>query len=92
MLQSWQCSIYERKGDKMISIGQTAIISIVSHIFFIYITWKAMQGINFEPIVRKGKVTEVRIAIIFLAIVIGAGVSNFVLDIVRWSQDLIYLF
>lgn len=74
------------------SIGTSALIGIISHILFIYLTWNAMQGINFEFIVRKDKVTEARIVIMFLAIIIGTGVSNFVLDIIRWSQDLIYLF
>lgn len=74
------------------TIGYYALVSIISHIIFIYITWTAMQGIHFEPLVRKNKVTEARIIIIFLAIVIGAGVSNFVLDIIMWCQDLIYLF
>lgn len=76
----------------MISIGYMSIISMLSHVIFIYITWTAMQGINVEPFVRKNKVTEARIILIFIAIVIGSGVSHFVLDIIQWSQDLIYLF
>lgn len=79
-------------GDNMISIGYFSIIGMLSHIIFIYITWTAMQGINFEPLVRKNRVVEARIIIIFMTIVIGAGVSRFVLDIIQWSQDLIYLF
>lgn len=78
-------------GRKM-TIGYFALISIISHILFIYITWTAMQGINFDVLVRNGKVTEARIVIIFVAIIIGSGVSNFVLDIIRWSQELGYLF
>lgn len=74
------------------TIGYFALISIISHILFIYITWTAMQGINFDVLVRNGKVTEARIVIIFVAIIIGSGVSNFVLDIIRWSQELGYLF
>ncbi len=74
------------------TIGFYGLISIMSHIIFIYITWTAMQGINFEPLVRNNKVKEARIIIIFIAIVVGAGVSNFVLDIIRWCQDLVYLF
>lgn len=76
----------------MISIGYFSIINMLSHIIFIYITWVAMQGINFEPLVRKNRVVEARILLIFIAIVIGTGVSRFVLDIIQWSQDLIYLF
>ena len=74
------------------TIGFTALIGIISHIVFIYITWTAMQGINFEPLVRKNNVKEARIVIIFIAIFIGSGVSHFFLDIIRWCQDLIYLF
>lgn len=76
----------------MISIGYFSIVGMISHIIFIYITWMAMQGINFEPLVRKNRVTEARILLIFITIVIGTGVSRFVLDIVQWSQDLLYLF
>ena len=79
-------------GDLMISIGYTAIISMLSHIIFIYITWVAIQGINFEYFVRKNRIIEARILIIFLTIAIGTTVSKFVLDIIQWSQDLIYLF
>lgn len=76
----------------MMSIGFFSIIGMFSHILFISITWMAMQGINFEPLVRKNGVTEARIIIIFITIAIGASVSRFVLDILQWSQDLIYLF
>lgn len=75
----------------MMSIGFFSIIGMISHVLFISITWMAMQGINFEPLVRKNGVTEARIIIIFITIAIGASVSRFVLDILQWSQDLIYL-
>lgn len=78
--------------DKMISDGQFAIVGIISHIIFIYIAWKMMLGINFEPIVRKNRVTEAQVIIIFIAIIIGSGVSRFVLDVIRWSQDIFTLF
>lgn len=76
----------------MILIGQLALISIASHILFIYLTWRVMVCINIDPLIRKGKVTEARILILFITIVIGSGVSRFVLDLIQWSQDLLYLF
>ncbi|MFC0301742.1 DUF1146 family protein [Virgibacillus soli] len=76
----------------MFTIGQQAIISMLSHLIFIYVTWQAMQMINFEPIIRKGKVVEARIFFLFIAIVIGAGVSRFFLEFLQWSRDLLYLF
>lgn len=76
----------------MIAIGQMAIISMISHIIFIYLTWRVMIAINFDPIIRKGRTTEAKIFLLFIAIVIGSGVSRFFLEILQWSQDLIYLF
>ncbi len=76
----------------MISISQTAIISMVSHLIFIVITWRVVQAINFEPLIRKGRVMEARILMLFITIVVGSGVSRFFLDFVKWSQDLLYLY
>jgi len=77
----------------MVSIGQVAMISIISHIVFIYVTWRLIvAAVNVDPLFHKGKVKEARMLILFLTIVIGTGVSRFFLDILRWSQDLIYLF
>ncbi|MGJ9458189.1 DUF1146 family protein [Oceanobacillus sp. CF4.6] len=76
----------------MISIGQMALISMISHIIFIYITWRLVLAMNFEPIMKKGRTAEGRIFLLFITIVIGTGVSGFFLEILRWSNDLIYLF
>ncbi|WP_010531590.1 DUF1146 family protein [Lentibacillus jeotgali] len=74
------------------SIGITAIISMISHLIFIYITWRVITTINFDPLIRKGRETEARVLIMFIAIVIGTGVSRFFLEFIQWSQDLLYLF
>ncbi|MBC5635644.1 DUF1146 domain-containing protein [Ornithinibacillus sp. BX22] len=75
----------------MLSIGQIAMMSIISHIIFIYITWRLIQTINFVPLIRKGRGMEARILILFLTIVIGTGVSRFFLEFLQWSLDLSYL-
>jgi uncharacterized integral membrane protein (TIGR02327 family) len=75
----------------MVSIGQIALVSIISNIIFIYLTWRVMVAIKFDPIIRKGHIIEAKIFLLFIAIVIGSGVSKFFLNILRWSQDLIYL-
>jgi len=80
------------KGDYMLSIGQLAITSMISHIIFIYLTWRVVQIINFDPLIRKGRAAEARILLLFITITIGTGVSRFFLEILQWSQDLIYLF
>lgn len=76
----------------MFSIGQTALISMISHLFFIYLTWRMMQGVNFDPIIRKGHPALGKIFLLFVAIVIGASVSRFFLEFLQWSQQLVYMF
>lgn len=76
----------------MLSIGQQAIIGIISHLLFIYLTWRLMMSINFEPLIRKGRAKEAQILILFLTIVIGSGVSRFFLEVLQWSRDLNHLF
>lgn len=76
----------------MASIGTMSVIGIISHIFFIAITWKLMLGINFDVVIRKNRVGEARLLIIFLTIAIGTLVSNFVLDIIRWTLDIPLMF
>ncbi|TMN21990.1 DUF1146 family protein [Lentibacillus cibarius] len=74
------------------SIGMTALIGMISHLFFIYVTWRVITTINIDPLIRKGRETEARVLIILVAIFIGTGVSRFFLDFIQWSQDLLYLF
>ena len=68
-----------------------AVISMISHVLFIYITWVAVQSINVEFFIQKGKVKEARLLMILITVAIGVTVSNFVLDLLNWSQDLLYL-
>lgn len=75
-----------------IQISQIAIISILSHIIFIYLAWRVIIAINIDPLIRKDHVTEARILLLFIAIIIGSGVSRFFLEILQWSQDLMYFF
>ncbi|WP_053218102.1 DUF1146 family protein [Virgibacillus senegalensis] len=76
----------------MQSLGQEALISMISHLVFIIITWRVLQGINLDPLLKKGRVFEGTILLIFVTIAIGTTVSRFFLDFLQWSQQLIFLF
>lgn len=76
----------------MASIGVFSVIGLVSHIFFIAITWRLMLAVNFDVMIRKNRVGEARLLLVFLTIAIGTLVSNFVLDIIRWTLDIPLLF
>ncbi|AJO60045.1 DUF1146 family protein [Bacillus subtilis] len=73
-------------------LGQQAAIGIVVHLFFIAVTWWALQAVNIDPLIKKGKVVQARLLMILLTIAIGTAVANFFLDYLNYSQQLPYLF
>ncbi len=68
--------------------GPQAILSIISHLVFIALTWWALMAINFEKFLRPNRVVQARLLYILLSIAIGSIVSNFFLDYLAWSQQL----
>jgi len=74
------------------AIGQEALIGILSHIFFIAITFYALQAFMLEKIFKKNKVFQIQLIYILFSIAIGSAVSNFFLQISNWSGKLPYLF
>ncbi|MFJ7952343.1 DUF1146 family protein [Lysinibacillus sp. NPDC096418] len=74
------------------AVGQEALIGIFSHLFFIAITFYALQAFMVEKIFKKNKVFQIQLIYLLFSIVIGTGVSNFFLQISGWSGQLQYLF
>lgn len=74
------------------AIGQESLIGILSHIFFIAITFYALQAVMLEKLFKKNKVFQIQLIYILLSIAIGSAVSNFFLQISNWSGKLPYLF
>ncbi len=72
--------------------GQEALLSILSHLVFIAVTWWALQSINFEKFLRKNRVAQARMLYVLVSIVIGSIVSNFFLDYLFWSKQLPLIF
>ncbi|MGM8215028.1 DUF1146 family protein [Bacillaceae bacterium W0354] len=73
-------------------IAVDALINITLHIIFIVLSWKSLEALNFEKIIKKNKVVESRLIFILLSIAIGSIVSNFVINFIHWSRQLVYLF
>ncbi|UOQ50258.1 DUF1146 family protein [Gracilibacillus caseinilyticus] len=74
------------------SLAQDGLIGMLSHLLFIVITWQVLQSLNFDEWFKKHKVMEARIFLILITITIGSTVSNFFLDFLNWSQQLLYMF
>ncbi|MEH7439356.1 DUF1146 family protein [Neobacillus drentensis] len=72
--------------------GQLALVSILSHLIFIAISWWALQSIRLEKLIKANHVFQARLLFILLAIFIGSSVSNFFLDYLQWSRQLPLIF
>lgn len=78
--------ILEKGVETMDSmLGSNPLLAIVSHIFFIGISFIALQAILPENIIRKNRVFQTQLLFILLSIAIGSTVSKFFLDISYWS-------
>ncbi|MFG3431208.1 DUF1146 family protein [Lysinibacillus fusiformis] len=73
------------------AIGQEALLGILSHLFFIAITFYALQAFMTEKLFKKNRVFQIQLIYILLSITIGSAVSNFFLQISNWSGKLPYL-
>lgn len=73
-------------------IGQQALIGLLSHIFFITITFYALQGLMLEKLFKKNHTFQIQLMYILLSITIGSIVSDFFLSISTWSKQLPFLF
>ncbi|MGG0670998.1 DUF1146 family protein [Sporosarcina koreensis] len=61
------------------------MLAIISHIFFIGLSFYALQSIMPEKIIKKHHVFQAQLLFILLSFAIGSTVSNFFLDISYWS-------
>ncbi|AZB40883.1 DUF1146 domain-containing protein [Bacillus sp. FJAT-42376] len=76
----------------MIEFSTQALTGLISHLFFIAVTWWALQALNFDKFIRSGRVVQARVLLILLTISIAYLVSSFFLDYFFWSKELPSLF
>ncbi|MHD0382170.1 DUF1146 family protein [Staphylococcus simulans] len=72
-------------------LGQFAIAHLIMHVLCICFAYWALNAIRLDQFFKKGYPVQVQVLIIFLAILIGTGVSNFIIDLLQFSTQLKYL-
>ena len=72
--------------------GQQALFGIMAYIFFIGITFYALQAFRLEQLFKKGKVFQIQLIYILLSIAVGSSVADFFINFSNWSQQLPYFF
>ncbi|WP_391119974.1 DUF1146 family protein [Psychrobacillus sp. L3] len=72
--------------------GEQAIIAILANVFFIGISFYALQAIMIEKVIKKNRVFQAQLFYILASILIGSTVANFFLNLTAWSNQLQFLF
>ena len=80
---------YMTGGVGMIQV--TLIIRITLVLAFIMLSYWALQGIQIEKILRKGRVQEARILFLLIAIWMGASIAKVILDLSDYLNQYIQL-
>ena len=71
-------------------IRMQSLVTLISHIFFIGLSFWGLQSLRIDHLFKKNHVQQVRVLYIIIAIVLGFFLSRFFLDFLTHSQNLIY--
>ncbi|MFJ7825529.1 DUF1146 family protein [Psychrobacillus sp. NPDC096623] len=72
--------------------SEQALIAILANIFFIGISFYALQSLMLDKIIKKNRVFQAQLFYILTSIMIGSIVANFFLNLTSWSNQLPFLF
>lgn len=72
--------------------GLDALVRIISHTMFIYVSFWAMQSIRIEQFFKVHHSSHVRLLIVLFSIVIGFTVSSFFLEFLALCRNLFLVF
>ncbi|PTK60913.1 DUF1146 family protein [Staphylococcus haemolyticus] len=73
-------------------IGQFAIVLLILHVLCICIAYWALNSLKLDQFFKKGYATQVQVCLMFLAVLLGTAVSNFLIDLLQFSTQVKFLF
>lgn len=73
-------------------IGQFAIVHLILHVLCICIAYWALNSLKLDQFFKKGYATQVQVCLMFLAVLLGTAVSNFLIDLLQFSTQAKFLF
>ncbi|MFD1430481.1 MULTISPECIES: DUF1146 family protein [Lacticaseibacillus] len=74
------------------SMGLSGLVTLLSHFFFITLTFKLLLSLDMNKWFKPHQVRASQLLVMFLAIAIGYNVSEFVLSLVQSAQSLPLIF
>lgn len=73
-------------------IGQFAIVHLILHVLCICIAYWALNSLKLDQFFKKDYATQVQVCLMFLAVLLGTAVSNFLIDLLQFSTQVKFLF
>ena len=73
------------------TFGINAVLTIMSHLVFILITWRSLIALKFDNFLKTSRVRESQVLLFFIAVAIGYLVSSCFLSLVEAVKNLTYL-
>ncbi|UZN41547.1 DUF1146 family protein [Lactobacillus sp. IBH004] len=72
----------------MFQLGVHALISIIIYLITIGLSFQIMKSVRIEKIIRKNRIFEAQLLLIFAAIALGFLVGNFFITLIDTSLQL----
>ena len=72
----------------MFQLGVHALISIVIYLITIGLSFQIMKSVRIEKIIRKNRIFEAQLLLIFAAIALGFLVGSFFITLIDTSMQL----
>lgn len=72
--------------------GVDAMIRIVSHVLFIYVSFWALQSIRVDQFFKSFKTQQIQLVMLFLSTALGFTVSSFILEFIALFKNLFFTF
>ncbi|PHK49118.1 DUF1146 family protein [Staphylococcus edaphicus] len=72
-------------------LGQFSVVHLILHVICICVAYWALNAVRLEQFFKKGYALQVQVCMIFLAILLGTAVSNFLVDLLQYSTQIKYL-
>jgi len=69
-----------------------SLVTLVSHVFFVGLSFWGLQSLRIEHLFKKNRVQQIRVFYVLVAVALGYLLSSFFLDFLTHSQNLIFFF
>lgn len=78
--------------DTVSAVGVNGLLSIFISLLCIGVSWWALQNLKLDLLIRYPKSAAGKLLHLLLSIVLGHFVSSFLLDYIRWTQSIRFMF